>query len=632
MRGPLLAAALAALVVASSAPGEEPPPSPWSELLRAEGLTEADIRLSKDRWRGGGARSLSAFERAWDDWSSIESSSLGAAHAFAAAAPSFERLLLAGAALADVTTALDTRLPESRARSSATLVATIAALEARLGEPLDVHEQHELEIRAARVPADVAARAALVLAAIPGALDALDASLARFQPQDVAADKRVAAAYDRALDFARHYTVDATTLALLDSFDRDELMRGARALARALDAAGAPLGGAHGDFHFEWPTRIGAIVLGGDGTDYYEGGPYLLAIDTGGNDSYRPILPDKLSDFPLAISIDFAGDDRYSGPGLAFGAAILGYAFLLDVSGDDRYEADDVAPGSGIFGVGIAIDRAGADRYSVHVFGQGAGVYGVGVLADLAGTDEYRCVSLSQGFGGTLGCGVLVDLAGDDLYVADDEKITRPSPQTAEHNTSLSQGCGFGRRAHPGDERSMAGGVGLLVDASGDDRYRCGVFGQGTGYWYGLGALVDLAGRDDYQGFWYVQGSAAHFAVAALIDARGDDRYRASTQSQGAGHDASTGLLADLAGDDDYACPGWGLGQAHWNSIGLFRDAGGRDRFAGGGSSFGWAENSAAGMTTSALFVSEGEATFAPARPERVKEQPEGLRRLRLVR
>ncbi len=57
------------------------------------------------------------------------------------------------------------------------------------------------------------------------------------------------------------------------------------------------------------PTRIGTIALGGDGVDYYEGGPYLLAIDTGGADSYRPVLPaqEKLCDYPIALAIDFAG-------------------------------------------------------------------------------------------------------------------------------------------------------------------------------------------------------------------------------------------------------------------------------------------------------------------------------------
>lgn len=636
MRLPLLVAALAGLLVARApaqdGPAASTPPerrTPWSDLLRDEGLRAEDIHLSKDRWRGGGARSLRAFERAWDDWSSIESDTRAHAAAFIEAASSFERLLVVGADLCDVNTSAAPVAPVA----SLSLVDAIAALASRLGEPLDAARRQDLEARAARVPGDVAERASVVLVAIPGALDALAVALARFQPEGIPAEKRLTAAYERAIEFGRHFRVDAATLALLDAFDRDALYRGARELARALDVAGAPLEGTHGAFTFEWPTPIGTISLGGDGADRYEKGPYLLAIDTGGDDVYRPVVPEKLADYPLAISIDFAGDDRYSGPGLAFGAAILGYAFLLDVAGDDRYEADDVAPGSGIFGVGISIDRAGRDRYSVNLFGQGGAVYGVGVLADLEGSDEYRCLSLAQGYAGTYGCGALVDLGGDDLYVADDEHIKHPSPQTAEHNTSLAQGCGFGRRADPGDGHSLAGGVGLLVDAAGDDRYRCGVFGQGTAYWYALGALVDLAGRDDYQGVWYVQGSSAHYAVAVLIDAKGDDRYRATTQSIGQGHDCSIGLLADLEGDDDYACPGAGLGWAHWNSIALFRDGGGKDRFAGSGQSFGWADNVAEGYTCSALFVAESEkATFEPARPERVKDAPPGLRRLRRVR
>src|SRR5262249_36203385 len=149
--------------------------------------------------------------------------------------------------------------------------------------------------------------------------------------------------------------------------------------------------------------------------------------------------------------------------GPAFGAGVLGYGLLLDAAGDDLYRADHLACGAASFGVGLLVDRAGKDRYEIDHVGQGAAFFGVGVLGDGKGDDEYRCFMQAQGFGGTRGCGALVDREGSDRYEADDTKIRYPSPQTKEHNTSLAQGCAFGRRAHPGDGHSLAGGVGLLV-------------------------------------------------------------------------------------------------------------------------------------------------------------------------
>ncbi len=628
-----LVALVALAVGATLAAAEEGAPSgasPWDELLAPYGLAAKDLQLPRSRWREGGPGSLPVFDRAWDDWRVLDRETPRIGRDLLAAAGRFESLVAEGGRLAAI--ASSTLAPIA----TASFTDAIAALESRLGEPLGPERRRELAAKAALVPADVAARAALVLAAVPEALDALDEALARFQPKGVPAEKRLALAYDQALAFGRDYALDATTLELLAAFDRAALLRGALLLARAVDEAGAPLGGAHGDFRFTWATRIGAIELSGDANDRHTEGPYLLVLDTGGDDLYEPRLPEHPSDFPIAISIDWAGNDVYRGDGLAFGTGVTGYGFLLDVAGDDRYEASDVGPGSGIFGVGIAIDRAGNDRYSVHRFGEGAGVVGIGILADLAGDDEYRCVQLSQGYGGHLGVGALVDASGDDLYVADDAKIEYPSAQTKDHNASLSQGCGFGRRAHPGDGHSLAGGLGILVDGAGNDRYRCGVFGQGVGYWYAMGALVDFAGDDDYQGFWYTQGSAAHYALGVLEDLAGNDHYRSQAQSQGQGHDWSIGLLADEAGDDTYELGGLGQGAGHINGIGLLRDGGGSNVFRGA-QSWGFAEEISPGCLCAGLFLDLGRSRFEPGPPPaneapRNDERPAGAGLYRLHR
>jgi hypothetical protein len=161
-----------------------------------------------------------------------------------------------------------------------------------------------------------------------------------------------------------------------------------------------------------------------------------------------------------------------------------------------------------------------------------------------------RASARSKGFG------LLLDALGDDTYTAHPMPIEFPSPQTAERNVSMAQGAGYGRRADYSDGRSWAGGVGVLIDVQGNDRYLCGVFGQGVGYWGGIGMLIDLQGDDGREGAWYVQGAAAHFAIGYLEDRLGNDRTLAAmNMAIGAGHDFSIGYYIDFAGNDEYNAP-----------------------------------------------------------------------------
>ncbi|MCK6481898.1 MAG: hypothetical protein L6R43_17655, partial [Planctomycetes bacterium] len=221
---------------------------------------------------------------------------------------------------------------------------------------------------------------------------------------------------------------------------------------------------------------------------------------------------------------------------------------------------------------------------------RGGGGGGGGTLSDLGGTDAYDAYFFSQGFGYVLGAGVLTDLAGNDRYSLNDADLKSPSAQSKDHNSSLGQGFGFGVRADYLDGHSLAGGVGILADREGDDRYSCGVFGQGGGYWMGVGMLLDAAGNDDYRGVWYVQGACAHFAVGILDDGGGDDRYLASmNMAQGAGHDYSLGVLLDRGGNDLYEAPNLSLGGGNADGVGILLDAGGDDSYTSRGITLGHA-------------------------------------------
>ena len=47
------------------------------------------------------------------------------------------------------------------------------------------------------------------------------------------------------------------------------------------------------------------------------------------------------------------------------------------------------------------------------------------------------------------------------------------------------------------------GGVGILCDLKGYDRYIADVYGQGASYWYSTGLLLDAEGDDIYRAYQY---------------------------------------------------------------------------------------------------------------------------------
>lgn len=364
------------------------------------------------------------------------------------------------------------------------------------------------------------------------------------------------------------------------------LYAGAQDLARAVRWAADTVAadGSSGDFHCNIRTPWGLIAVGGTGNDEYLAGDYFVILDLGGNDRYAGGAANWSYDNPVSVIIDNGGDDKYESAAdsllPSFGGGVLGYALLLDRSGDDEYHGVNCTQGAGLFGVGLLMDDQGKDRYTAHSSAQGSGTFGIGMLIDSAGDDQYDTYLSSQGYGFTKGMGLLLDLSGDDKYTSNDTDIRYPSSQSKEHNDAMSQGCGFGARRDFIDGYSLAGGIGYLIDAGGDDQYSAGLFAQGCAYWYGIGVLWDKSGDDRYNGIWYVQGSGAHFGVGYLDDKAGDDHYTATmNMAQGAGHDFTIGYLLDEAGDDVHDAPNLSLGGGNDDGIGLFWDKAGNDEY-----------------------------------------------------
>ena len=283
------------------------------------------------------------------------------------------------------------------------------------------------------------------------------------------------------------------------------------------------------------------------------------------------------------------------------GGGRLGIAFLFDLGIEkDEYRSLRMSQGFGALGVGVLYDAGGDDSYQCEAGCQGSGAFGMGLLLDRSGNDTYRTYSYAQGFGYTRGVGMLLDQEGDDKYLADhgdrnqaffDQAKGDPLYLSAQlpgqANNSFVQGAGFGRRADFSDFLFMSGGLGILRDAKGDDVYISGVFGQGTGFWYGTGILADAQGHDRYDGFWYVQGAAAHFALAIFLEGAGNDKYNTQLTPRathtGTGHDFSTAWLVDDGGNDTYNAANLTLGAGNDNGYGFLVDNGGDDTYTSKG-------------------------------------------------
>jgi len=317
--------------------------------------------------------------------------------------------------------------------------------------------------------------------------------------------------------------------------------------------------------------------------------PYSLIIDLGGDDTYHGshAVPRSFSD-PIGAIVDVAGNDRYLGGSGAFNlcCGLFGVAAIFDLSGEDEYSGGQSSIASAWHGSGILLDYEGNDQYDTNVqygyWAQGAARAGLGLLMDLGGDDSYDCLQYSQAFGGTLGVGAIVDVSGSDTYNA--EGVYSDPFYT---NVAFAQGAANGRRADSatgGDGRSLAGGIGIMVDGAGNDDYWGPVYVQGCAYWWSLGIFEERGGNDTYRAWEYSMGSAPHMAIGCMVDLSGDDQYNTfdvDEQYRYLGHarDGSIGICLDGDGNDQYLVNRLSGGSGDLNSIGYFWDRYGDDTY-----------------------------------------------------
>jgi len=395
------------------------------------------------------------------------------------------------------------------------------------------------------------------------------------------------------------------------------------AMAAAKGPARVP--GVTGRLLYHSQTPLGMILIGGKGPNTYAlTQPAALIIDLGGNDTYQgQIAAGSGAAGGNHVVIDLTGDDRYESEALGLATGRLGIGMLFDLAGDDSYKLATGSGGVGIGGVGVLYDAAGNDAYVGAKWTQGAAMCGLGLLLDAGGNDRHTSFGYAIGVGGPSGVAAVVDLAGNDSYQCGrkypsgyNRRGIKPTDEKFQY-TAYGIAVGVGKRIFSNLKReraySLAGGVGMVIDTAGDDRYESSNFSQGCGYWFAAGVKLDLAGNDRHIAARYGHAGGAHYGVGLFIDyagddgydttgptyncacawdqstmlfieARGDDTYRLSRSGStlGRGDIHSWAVCAELEGNDTYVVRG-GPGRSSRNAVGVFCDLAGSDDYGRAG-------------------------------------------------
>lgn len=339
-------------------------------------------------------------------------------------------------------------------------------------------------------------------------------------------------------------------------------------------------------------TQAGVIVVGGRGANTYEIEKMTnvcAIVDLDGDDTYLEGAVNLKR--PILAILDIHGNDTYRGnlPGIQ-GSCILGISMLVDVQGNDQYIAKHHAQGSAMAGACALIDFDGDDSYDGIRRLQGTAVCGLGILIDRRGNDKYHAAMWSQGMGQPLGCGILEDCTGDDIYYTGGMYYDS-YPETPGYE-GWGQGLGTGIRG------VAAGGIGVLLEGEGADRYEFDYIAHGGGYWMGLGFLRDFEGDDVHQGstavMWdgrprqerkfqrFSSGFGCHYAAGFFFEDSGDDSYWASIMSQGFAWDCGVTFFYDFLGNDITTGAGSGnQGQGAQASLGVMVNFSGDDKYVG---------------------------------------------------
>jgi len=443
------------------------------------------------------------------------------------------------------------------------------------GETINTNQETDLLNQLENVPLDIQKGTALILYAMDDSLKMINEAFSTLTPANISLIRNA----DLIVYVMNHYgSTLRAVLQVLDKIDKQKLYGAGLNLLSAISKAedyfekAASIPG--DEYLLNFGTPIGNIIIGGAGQNNY--------ID----DSENPSIYDRTT-----LLIDTGGNDIYDFPAGASNPNNP-VCICLDLEGNDEYHpVSNFSQGTGLLGTGILIDYNGSDLYmgselfeggSTFSYMQGSAYFGLGVLNDRGqDNDVYVGDYITQGAATIGGLAILQDDGGDDKYYC------------REYSQAFGYIKGVGIiRDVSGNDLFASGGsdIDFREESPGAERYVC--MSQGFGFGArrdmvdnislsgGIGILVDIEGNDLYSGDYFAQGSSYWYAIGILNDRGGNDLYYARRYSQGTGTHVSVGYMIDDAGDDFYQS--WIVSQGHGldSSVGVLIDLTGNDIYS----------------------------------------------------
>lgn len=327
-------------------------------------------------------------------------------------------------------------------------------------------------------------------------------------------------------------------------------------------------------FYAETDTELGKIIVNNLSHTVFTNEAFLI-IDTGHDNVYLNSAggANGLVGRPISIVIALGDNDQFvSRRSFSQGSGVFGIGILAALGSNNTFAAKHVSQGAGLFGCGMLMTGPGTQTFDADTYCQGAGMYGAGILWQRGDATTCRAAQMAQGFGGPGGCGLLLGEKGNSAYIAGGKY---PCPWLPGQYFSLAQGFGYGMRPFAG------GGVGILCNLRGGNRYIADVYGQGASYWYSTGLLLDLGSNNFYQAYQYCQGAGIHLSSGALVNWGGNNQFSAHAICQGGAHDYAVGMLIDRAGGNRYIADTTAQGAGINNSFAMLLNHGGDNFLAG---------------------------------------------------
>ena len=128
-------------------------------------------------------------------------------------------------------------------------------------------------------------------------------------------------------------------------------------------------------------------------------------------------------------------------------------------------------------------------------------------------------------------------------------------------------------------------GIGLLLDASGNDDHYLHADGQGFASVGGVGVLADRSGDDTYvaEPDAKKSGRPSYHSdrKVSVSNAQGCSMGRRGDGADGHSWAGGLGALIDVEGNDKYTSGNWSMGTGYWFGTGLLYDGGGNDSYDG---------------------------------------------------